>query len=464
MDILQVPRGEAVTDYPPALDSRVLDAPVDFQEEPLSKAEEKLVADALCLGADEQFVVELVFRRRHQRKSAASVRPEPRRREVEREKDAELHLSNDAKALGRLRSLIGPLVVAFEQKVLSEFNHLERNKKFVASFFKPTVAAGRQETIANYRALRALYCREGITRPVEEVFDDLREASFLGKPVMVHKQVATKLLFLAMQLNKDSPDLARVIGEGVKSASGFVPRNVANRRVLSNHALGLALDINPERNPHIVEPRVKQLILEITKGKDPEFQEGFDFGTAFVDRSLQQTDSEDERRRRIERIVQIHAIAMRASDILKAWLEETIARESELAAEIKITRSRVAGDKKALASAKTDDGRKSAQKDLEKDEALLSSKETEMSTDPDLKNLRALREAVGNKTLDAWATSGIREISLDLVIALVNQGFTWGDEYDDSKDGMHFDFERDSGGNKIISKKRYRDLNDLVSP
>jgi hypothetical protein len=151
--------------------------------------------------------------------------------------------------------------------------------------------------VEKYRALRAAYYRAGWVQAKADIFDHFVAADMLGVPIIggVHDRFAPLLAGMAKKLSVQikARFAARTIGIG-----DFNPRFIAGTDKLSNHAFGLALDIDSRWNPHIKGSGDVHAFNRAT---------GVDLGKRFFEGS--ETSRETERR------------LQEVSERLKPWLE-----------------------------------------------------------------------------------------------------------------------------------------------
>ncbi len=472
-EIVSSPTGPDVTAYPPPLEAAVLAPPVAPTIDPLTHEEEEFVRRVLCLLGEHDFNVEgaaenaatFVFLRRHGRTPELSRRARPGERERRERELAGAHPLEAAMAEGLpdveiveyLRLAIRPLADHFEQELREE---LAKLKDFVQNQFGP--GRNPEGRFSNYRKARALYCGFGIDNPVQAIYSQLAEVDFLGRTIVVHQELAGRLGDLRGTLESLRVGLANEVAAALQTVGGFNPRTVAGSTVLSNHALGLAIDINAENNPHIKGTTIPPLIMQITAGQDPEFPRGFDFGATWVRPAVGDGDEA------IAEIVRVHAMSLRASDILKNWLTVQLQLEREGQGDLDTIFEEVAKFRRWIAEGGSDTDLAAWAALLQKAESSWTTRLYQFTNDDDLKLLRQLREATkhldtNRPILEIWAEQGIRNLPVELVIALKDpkHGFIWGDEWEHSKDGMHFDRERDANGQRLYPRRRFRGLDQL---
>jgi hypothetical protein len=238
---------------------------------------------------------------------------------------------------------------------------------------------------AYYTGVRAEFYRAGYADPAGTVFSQIQPAALLGKKVIggLHPIFIERLSGLEALLNSWSPGLAQRVAAQVESVGGFVPRNIdtgGKKVVLSNHAFGLAIDIDAATNPQFRNTKVIALLKQIT---------GFDFSQEFQpkDRDISEMD----------RAIRIYSLVGEASDRLRAWLVRYLpVYEAETAARV----------------CETPEGQ----------------------TIADL-----VKAGVQLNVLKKWSREGIETIPMALAAAMATLGFRWGASYRESKDIMHFE-------------------------
>ena len=416
--------------------------PLGYTAEPLLTADEqRLVRDALELADVPELVAELLFRVRHGRLPGQSPDAALGLVGPPTEWEAEAVLHHDLDSMEQIRGLIAPEVAAYDAKVEAEFNGLE-------SFVRPSFGWDPGKTaLEKYREMRPVYCRAGFANPKTEIFDELVDVQFLAPspqarrlPGGVQPEIADKLAGLHEALSALDPALAdsfrpRLLG-------GFVPRRVAGTKTLSDHALGLAVDLNWDRNPHIKGAEMIRIVKEATAGAPGAPADGYDFGKPFGNAALEASD-------RTAYIRDVHAISTAAGAALQAWIGRALARESEILELIEIAKALLADRQTERRATRAGTAARAlADQRIGEARAELTAAQ-ELLKEPDVRRLRTLRTLVpgGNATeraatLRSWATNGVRDLPLELVVAMTAVGLTWGDEWKGHKDGMHFDLGR----------------------
>jgi len=232
-----------------------------------------------------------------------------------------------------------------------------------------------------YHKMRPIYYNAGYSDPANQFLKDIKPATLLGKNVAggLHPKYIDALNGLAGLLNSWKPGSADEIGRQLHDLGGFVPRYIAGTSVMSNHAFGLAVDIDPAWNPHVKDPTVIAVIKDVT---------GYDFGEPIVAMESGIPD--------VDRVAQINARVQDASDRFRNWLRRAL----------DVYNSRSSVDK---------------------------------YTEIDNARIQRLLRVVKMPDLVEWSKHGVQTIPLLLAAAMAKLGFRWGADYQHSKDVMHFE-------------------------
>ena len=98
----------------------------------------------------------------------------------------------------------------------------------------------------SYLNLKRLYNKKGISNPAEYISTNIRRYTFFNKSSPGHIVLKQKLASAEQKLKAAGHTFS------FQSAWSFVPRTFnSNINKLSNHAIGKAVDIDPQSNPHI---------------------------------------------------------------------------------------------------------------------------------------------------------------------------------------------------------------------
>lgn len=284
---------------------------------------------------------------------------------------------------------IDSFVRSYEQAVLNEFKTLPEDvqSSFQYGFVKSRSKTNDQnEADANayeswyYLKMRPAYYCAGYRDPAEMIFRRIRRSKLLGRTIDLHE------LFLEKTANLKSllPDgLYEEVVASIASIGGFCPRFQAGTKKLSNHAFGLAIDVDAVVNPDFNRREEIEVIRKIT---------GYDLGTALTEFQPGVTPE--------QRVIEIHRRMQDASDKLKQWLNTHVSSQ--------------------------DPG-----------VSPLTGRSEE--TPEDL--LRILLKYRSAKDLNAWQRRGIQTVPVAFSAAMARLGFRWGNEYQNKKDVMHFELE-----------------------
>jgi D-alanyl-D-alanine carboxypeptidase len=287
-------------------------------------------------------------------------------------------------------TMISNVVHAYKAQVDAEYRSLPETAR--AAFGSPH----------HYFETRPSYYQYGYNTPFETIFSKIDSFTFLGKEVVggVHKELRTRLTEVERTLNEwsqRSPGLTSRVAKEIKSIGGFKHRFIAPKEgkkqqspTLSNHAFGLAIDIDSSRNPHIKDSSVIDVLKQVT---------GYDFGKYFVPGGSG-FDTKDI-------AIEEWNKARHASDRLQEWLRTYL----------------------PIAEA-------NPSSDPQRD------RDTEVAVERIgilLKYIPLEGKHPWDDSLKSWATHGILSIPPLLVAAMVGNGVGWGGEWEHSKDLMHFE-------------------------
>jgi hypothetical protein len=214
---------------------------------------------------------------------------------------------------------------------------------------------------------------------------------------------------------------------GTLGVGGFVPRFIAGTNRLSNHAFGMALDIDPKWNPHIKG-----------KGDIAAFQQAT--GTDLGKRLFEGSEPATETQRRLDEI----------SRLLQPWLAQWLPLYEPLVD----AKSRA---RKARTAEERAEARRTAA-DLQND----------IDKNPAAGDLRALDTLVRNHGIDEvrlWQR-GFATIDPDVIEVFRQVGAMyqarWGAEYEASKDVMHLELNPGLVLPNAAGPARPTDLRDIV--
>lgn len=235
----------------------------------------------------------------------------------------------------------------------------------------------------DYQDLRPLYMSNtGTANAAKWIEDNIVSISFFGHSTPAHTDMKPKVAAAEKTLKdaKASPT--------INDFWSFVPRRIRGSTALSKHALGKAVDINAAKNPRITD---KDQLAALTLVTGLDFQSG----------SLAAADLKTK------------------SDDFKATFNE--AKYKEI----------LTGKEKE----KTDAAEKLKDEKATKEEKAEIQKAIK-SLDVTIATLRNNKSA-----LLALAKTGFMNLDTQLVQAFIDAGFTWGGQFQHSKDFMHFEID-----------------------
>ncbi|MBD2077418.1 M15 family metallopeptidase [Phormidium sp. FACHB-592] len=312
------------------------------------------------------------------------------------------------------------------------------------------VRAGFAHSADNYRSTRETLFKDGYQNPAKTIFQKIKTAKFLDHSVVggLHQEFVDRLDDLESELDKQAPGTATKVAAMIQQVVGFVPRLTRDSDAeLSNHAYGLAIDIDSSRNPYIAKQAVINELNWVVRDLN------FDFGKA-IEPSISWGDA--------AAVTRLHEKVAAASDKLKAWLQQYLAPYNALKHQIEEAQQALKELDKQLKQAKAaqqaaqpnSDAHKQAtaaiaqlQTEIKTQQEIVKTAETTIKADENFTHLQAL-DALHGKDLLEWSQYGIQSIPLELAIAMNALGFRWGQQYRDKKDGMHFELLAE----EVISK------------
>jgi hypothetical protein len=310
-------------------------------------------------------------------------------------------------------SEIQPIADSYRAMVEAEFRGL-------SAFVQSSFAFEKNDRLRYYFKIRAAFYQAGYSDPAGQVFAHIGETTLLGKPISggVHELFATKISGLEPLLNGWKAGLAQEVAAQINGIGGFVPRYIAGSSKLSNHALGLAIDIDPTTNPQLRGETIKVLNKVVAKqGLN------YDFGKRLVakEKGLSPADW----------AAQTYVVASQASDAVRNWLKKYLDLYHD-------------PDVQAMLGHPNLNAK--------------STKNLDAETWDNLKLLDELHRYHSAAEIRKWAEQGIQTLPFYLVVGLVKLGLRWGETYETTKDAMHFEFE-----GAIPPDSPQRPLNDLFN-
>ena len=340
--------------------------------------------------------------------------------------------------------------------------------------------------------IRPMYFSQGYTDPAEFLSQQV-QFSLFNQPRLktwMHKDLAAILEKVPGVLEKWSPGLAEATGKDVKGVLGLQMRRIANSEELSNHAFGCAVDINALGNPHVVG----SVVVEVFNWVVRRAGIAFDFGKSAL------TENEHGRydKYTVDDIMEVWNRAIPASDAVQQWLQINLPRYQQLMKRVENAELslgiRNTDSKKSLASRyqtaqdaanrikqkrkadnKSDGGAQDSASEAPEDTALgeIDSAFQEIASDPDLSRIQTLYEHYTTDYINTWVKQGVMGIPMYLAAALVGElNLDWGEEYESSKDAMHFEllgnrkgwqpYIKPKAGDKLGKNEKARTLKRLV--
>jgi len=343
-------------------------------------------------------------------------------------------------------------------------------EKWAADWDNPAYASTRAHFAGNdrpvgtprqrYDVLCPLYKTHGIPRPLQYVHDNIVDGTFFGHGTPMHKDLRTALRAAEKALND-----AGVTSAPFKSCWAFNPRTQSGGQ-WSNHADGKAIDIDPDTNPRLIDPKQRAVISALTE-KDVADQNLGYAGAAeaslrfqsrysvvgLAERSEEIYDDEHaleaERDKINERLGVLGKEPKPSADQkqeAKALRDELKAKQAEirtnLAAQKSISdeRDRLVALEKAvndteaeIDTLQTEIDALDATKDAKKIAAMTAKLKAKQSK---LAKATKARDSTPNQVL---ADKGFLDLDEQLVNALKAAGLRWGGDYKGAKDFMHFE-------------------------
>jgi hypothetical protein len=356
----------------------------------------------------------------------------------------------------------------------------------IVKSLKPKEKPGAEKIsdAADYRyRIRPIYYSNGYEKPAA-FLSKMRSIKFLNNPkaeTFVHEILAEKLERVPAILEEWSIGASAAVAAEIKSvnddrhgALGVQMRNIGGTDRLSNHAFGLAIDIDVYSNPNI---KGKDDVVPVMNSVVREGGSSFDFGANPLPKNSGSRYTKEE-------VKAIHQAATKASEIIMTWLRLNLpryraAREDMESAE-KVLDNSVAVSKKAhipkfssqtslakrraaalrflseytyeINSQGTNPGLVSGP--MPEDDPVVTAykglldKYENIQSDKDLSRIQILYENYDLIYINTWIQKGVLTVPVQLATALVvGLGLRWGETYGDRKDAMHFELTAPDGGN-----------------
>jgi hypothetical protein len=150
---------------------------------------------------------------------------------------------------------------AYIEGAINDWNHYRAIQKYFGSF-----DGGEKLYLNNaYLNLKRLYQKQGIANPAEYFAANIVDVKFFNKETPCHRDL--KVILEKAQATLVAGGNNYVLSE----AYSFVPRTFNNNpNVISNHAMGKAIDINWTANPHITSSDEITVINAVCKQVLPD--------------------------------------------------------------------------------------------------------------------------------------------------------------------------------------------------
>ncbi|HEY2947220.1 MAG TPA: M15 family metallopeptidase [Micromonosporaceae bacterium] len=287
----------------------------------------------------------------------------------------------------------------------------------VREVFEQIASDRKTPSLEYYRLIRASMVRAGWRDPagVWRQIQAPGTATLLGLPIQhgAHSVVIDLLKAGAEDLTVAPVDA----NAPIRTVNGFQPRVVENSQTLSNHAWGLALDVDATWNPYITDRQVMDVLRRHSS-------ENLDIAKDVIDRSVPNTDKLDKRYEKLSRL----------SKDIEEWLKTAVNTEHALSDAVE-----KAEEKRRLAAKSND------RTAIEKAEQAVAKARHELADSQDAQDVRILarHQQRDKDVLETWRTSGVLTLPLELIQKLRAHGFGWGGEYENKKDFMHFELHPD---------------------
>jgi hypothetical protein len=250
-----------------------------------------------------------------------------------------------------------------------------------------------------YRGMRGAYYRAGWTDISRDVLSLIEPTTLFGVNVGggTHRELKDLLALVETEFLKSNPG-GNQRGAAGFEIGGFMPRFQGESDQLSNHAFGLAIDIDPSWNPQLKKPAAIKAFERATGEK--------------MNVLLRNFSSLDDIRATYERVVQ-------ASRKLQAWLAKFLPLYEQL-----------------------EEDRAKYLKDPSK-KGQVTVIDNELIANPDLAALKTLIQEYSKVKVQGWQAYGIVTIPVKIIELFVSLGRKnrprWGGEYERTKDVMHLE-------------------------
>ncbi len=300
---------------------------------------------------------------------------------------------------------IEALANSHQSMVDDEFESLPGSVQ--ASFQDPNQRASSEKE--QYRKFRPHYRAAGYQPAKLLAGSDagIDTGRLLNTTVQAQREVLTRLEQVQAQLGNKL--------NGIKEVGGFQPRTQYESGVLSNHALGLAIDVEAPDNPIITDPKVLDAIHGIT---------GINPTTRFVILPSA-NDAAEGLFSRGDPLAAAYDDAKSISAKLKGWLKPFLEKQKVLDDALAKEQQLHEGE---------GDWEVAVADRIAAEQELQALKDWELFV-----VLRDSQEVQKWGGVEAWAERGVLSLPLEFVAEMSKQGFRWGGTYGNRKDYMHFE-------------------------
>ena len=337
---------------------------------------------------------------------------------------------------------------------------------------------------SNYLKLCPLYKAVGVLRPLKYATDNIVEITFLGHKTPGHKDLKAKMEKAEALLKERCAAKGKPVPT-LKSVWAFTPRAMAsNKNKLSNHALGKAVDFDPDQNPMLVKDSLN--LAEAVSGMDlHRSNQGFDeikaasdsFKANYniegltrrinacteqlqdLDKALKDLDTSiallktkaatgmdaQQLKRLTEEKKRKQDARKRAVDMLDLLnkAKDKLIALSEVQDSLKILEQERDGLDKEISNLKQAIAELPPARDAEQAERakqlnaeLTTAQQKNTAKDAEIKKAK---EKVRQLSPPAYAKTGFLNLDRDLVNAMIDAGIEWGGNWKSNKDLMHFE-------------------------
>lgn len=242
------------------------------------------------------------------------------------------------------------------------------------------------DSASSYLNLRRLYKAKNIDNLANYIANNIVKITFFNRSFPGHQDLKKALDEAQIDLKKAGHNLT------FNDAWSFVPRTIrGNINILSNHALGKAVDFNHKTNPQIKKKRDKQILLVINTVCSSILPNGL-----LAEKNFDTLQKASEHFKK---------------NFTSTWINQQEQLMQQLSKEVK---------------------------QLEKQQSSPPSLNTQKQK---LKKQTKLVRAIKNKSskLNQYAATGFLDLSEALVTSLVKAKLTWGGSWTSQKDFMHFE-------------------------